>query len=164
MAFVIALILTCTSLLGLLIFIVFIIPHYLLLCQDLSTYFVTSFRIVPWHIYAFFLSIGICWFLARKLDNMHTINGSGTKLFGHTPSGTGYIATRWISMFFFPVLPLASYEVFHEQRDSREVGYSMNRLDKLAWLQIVQTAVKSIVILAIVIGLIVVLLNFNCFK
>ena len=163
MAYTIALILTGTFFLGLLIFVCFIMPYYLLICQDLNTYFVTSFRIQPWHFFAFFLSIGICWLLAQKVDQMYTINGNGTKLFGRTPSDKGYISTKWVCVLFLPILPLASYEILDEQRYSMGVQYAMKRLDKLFWPQITQTIARSLAWVSGVIGVLFVLLNFNCF-
>jgi len=44
---------------------------------------------------------------------MRTINGIGTCLLGRRePAADGsYLATKWVVLFFLPVLPLASYRV-----------------------------------------------------
>lgn len=48
---------------------------------------------------------------------MQTLNGFGTKLYGKSaidPDGS-YIATKWIVVLFFPIIPLGSYRVWTEK-------------------------------------------------
>lgn len=46
---------------------------------------------------------------------MFTINGIGTTLYGSADKKEdgSYIATKWIVFIWIPIIPLASYRVFH---------------------------------------------------
>jgi hypothetical protein len=47
---------------------------------------------------------------------MSTFNGIGTKLYGsmeHGPDGS-YITTKWIVIFYLPIIPIGSYRVIEE--------------------------------------------------
>jgi hypothetical protein len=112
-----------------------------------------------WHPFAFILIIGVCWFLAGYSKGMFTVNGSGTKLFGHTPSQNGYIATKWICLMFLPILPVTSYEILDEQNMGMRAGYMMNQLDDLYWPQIFRTATKGFLYLLGVVAGMAVLFN-----
>lgn len=149
------------GLLGILLFADSVAPNFLLFCRAASDSYETSVEGDVWYFLAFFLLIGLSWLLAQKSHNMGTINGCGTKLFGRTPSDHGYFATKWICIFSFAVLPLASYEVLQEDRT--ETYYVMNRLDELLWPQIQQTFIKSSLILIGCIALPVLLFNLKCF-
>jgi hypothetical protein len=149
------------GLLGMLLFLDVVVPNFLLFCQAASDNYETSLEGHLWYFLAFLLLIGISWFLSRKSQNMGTINGCGDKLFGRTSSDHGYLATKWICIFFLAVLPVASYEVL--EADKWETHYVINRLDELLWTQILGTFAKSFLILIACLTIPVLLFNLNCF-
>lgn len=57
---------------------------------------------------------------------MQTFNGTGTRLYGQRePAADGsYVATKWVVLFFLPVLPLASYRVWRGDTSFRLLGAS----------------------------------------
>jgi hypothetical protein len=113
-----------------------------------------------WQPLAFFGVLILCWILAGRTSSMYTINGSGTKLFGKTPSPNGHISTKWISMLFFPVLPVDSYEVVAEQQVGMGAQYLMNRLDDFYWPQVVSTAAKGLLIFIVILVSLALLFSF----
>ena len=55
---------------------------------------------------------------------MFTFNGTGTMLYGKRdkqPDGS-YIATKWLVLFYLPVLPLGSYRVWPGTTELRLLG------------------------------------------
>jgi hypothetical protein len=51
----------------------------------------------------------------KKTDMAYTINGIGTRYYGRRAAGHGtYIATKWIVLFYLPLIPLRSYRIFGE--------------------------------------------------
>jgi len=141
MAFLVALILGCTSVYC--IFALVAIVHDYLVFSLLVVRDMTP-MIEWWHPVAFVLLIGLCWFLAGFSKGMITVNGSGIKLFGHTPTPNGYIATRWICLMYMPILPVDSYEVIAQQDMGLRSSYIMNQLEDLYWHQVFQTAWKGL--------------------
>ena len=82
MAFLVALILTGTS--------IYCIFALVALVHDYIVFSPLVVRdMMPlvewWHPIVFILIIGVCWFLAGLSKGMFIVNGSGTKLFGRTP-------------------------------------------------------------------------------
>lgn len=53
--------------------------------------------------------------LARFYKGAQRVNGTGTAFFGHLLTPDGYIATKWISLFHIPLLPVQSYEILHSE-------------------------------------------------
>ena len=47
---------------------------------------------------------------------MYTLNGTGTRLYGQRDEApdSSYTATKWVVVFFLPLLPLGSYRVLAE--------------------------------------------------
>lgn len=67
---------------------------------------------------------------------MYTINGCGTRLYGHTQVQNGYIATKWFCFIFVPIIPISSYLVLDETENynyviSSSKTYNMVKLDKI---------------------------------
>jgi hypothetical protein len=92
-----------------------------------------------------FVGLAIGWFSARWSNNMSMLNGAvGTKLIGNEKTTNCYISTKWL-VYFVPVLPVKSYEVFGVQEGAQSlplqerVYYSMQPLPKLAKEQIIKT-------------------------
>jgi hypothetical protein len=112
-----------------------------------------------WYPVAFILIVGVSWFISGYSKGMFLVNGSGTKLFGHTPTQNGYIATKWICLMFLPLLPVDSYEVIVQQDMGLQTSYIMNQLEELYWPQIYQTAMKGFFSLAGVIAGMAILFN-----
>jgi hypothetical protein len=51
---------------------------------------------------------------------MFRFNGIGTTIYGKrevNPSDGSYIATKWFTFIFFPVIPLGSYRVIKEKQN-----------------------------------------------
>ncbi len=48
---------------------------------------------------------------------MSTINGIGTTFYGRARLEAGYITTKWIVIFYIPIIPLSSYVVYGESND-----------------------------------------------
>ncbi|MDR1792608.1 MAG: hypothetical protein LBR36_04100 [Bacteroidales bacterium] len=48
---------------------------------------------------------------------MFSFNGFGTTLYGHADkrSDGSYVATKWIIIFFVPIIPLGSYRIFSKE-------------------------------------------------
>jgi hypothetical protein len=44
---------------------------------------------------------------------MHTFNGTGTRFYGKSAKSAdgSYVATRWVTLFFVPLIPIGSYRV-----------------------------------------------------
>ena len=151
MAFVVALILACSSIFCIFTLVAFV--HDYLVFSPLNTGGMMSV-IEWWYPLAFFLILGLCWFLAGLSKGMFLVNGSGTKLFGRTPTQNGYIATKWICVMFLPILPVDSYEVAAQQNLGMQTNYIMNQLEDLYWPQIFQTAMKGFLsLVGVVVGL-----------
>ena len=79
---------------------------------------------------------------------MHNINimGFGTILYGSRSKNkedNSYIATRWITLFYLPIIPLGSYRVIlGNQRGiivGAQVGYQSTERIKLDSKQVVNT-------------------------
>ncbi len=72
---------------------------------------------------------------------MYTFNGIGTTLYGRRerqPDGS-HVATKWVVLFFFPVLPLRSYRVWPqgtEYKFLRTVEYYRLEPQRLSWRQV----------------------------
>lgn len=87
----------------------------------------------------------VSWFLAKKSENMETINGMGVTLLGNDRSSKGYIATKWLVVLFLPLIPIRSYEILDEQDSLHErIYYSMIPLPELAKNQIKETYRRSL--------------------
>ena len=141
MAFVIALILVTVSIFVTFAFVAFV-HDYLIFFPGITG---DMMSIVEWwHPFVFILIVGICWFLAGLSQSMFTINGSGVKLFGHTLSPNGHIATKWICMLYLPLIPVDSYEITAQQDSGLQSEYIMVRLEELHWHQVYETAFKGV--------------------
>ena len=91
--------------------------------------------------------------------------GTGTKLYGNrdkNPSDGSYVATKWITIFFLPIIPLGSYRVWKIE-DGKEITATpvyvhtktqlrMKKV-KLNWGQIFKTYIVGI--LAFIIALLI---------
>jgi thiol-disulfide isomerase/thioredoxin len=57
------------------------------------------------------------WYIVMGVikDELGTIIGCGTKLYGNKDTAEGKIKTKWITLFYVPVFPLKSYLVYSEQ-------------------------------------------------
>ena len=52
---------------------------------------------------------------------MFTFNGIGTRIYGKrdlNPADNSYIATKWFTLLYFPVIPLGSYRVIKAKQES----------------------------------------------
>lgn len=60
-----------------------------------------------------------------------TVNGWGTQLYGHTNklSDGSYVATKWIVLFFIPIIPLKSYRIFSKEGDFFSREYKLKRVE-----------------------------------
>ena len=88
-----------------------------------------------------------------------TINHSGAKLFGRTATEYGYIATKWISMWGLPILPVASYEITSEVKSFPQSQYKMRLLDDMEWPQIIRTGMTGYGILFAIEIVVIALMN-----
>lgn len=150
MAFVVALILTITSILCGFALVAFV-HDYLIFFPGITRNMMSSLE--WWHPFVFLLILVLCWFLAGLSKGMYLVNGSGTKLFGHIPTPDGYIATKWLCLMFLPVLPVDSYEIVAQQDMGMQTTYIMRQLDELHWSQIAQTALKGFLgLIAVILG------------
>ena len=55
-------------------------------------------------------------------NELGTLIGCGTTLYGFRKSANGTIKTKWITLFFLPIIPLKSYEVLNAQTSSAIPG------------------------------------------
>lgn len=82
---------------------------------------------------------------------MYTFNGIGTRLYGKRDQATdgSYIATKWFTLFYFPVVPLSSYRVQAGEEEWRFLGssrqYYMVKI-KLSWRQVLNCYLASLFI------------------
>ena len=72
---------------------------------------------------------------------MFTFNGIGTTLYGRRdPAADGsYVATKWLVVFFVPIIPLASFRVWKGETSFRFLGTNTDyRLEPLPlqWRQV----------------------------
>jgi thiol-disulfide isomerase/thioredoxin len=88
------------------------------------------------------------WFILRMVqkDDLGTIVGFGTKLYGKKDTAEGKIKTKWITLFYVPVFPLKSYLVYFEQvlRGSvtgSTTQYQLRELPKLYKPQVIPVMV-----------------------
>jgi hypothetical protein len=162
MAFLIALVLAIASFYGIFLF-MGVIFDYFVFCPVFPHDMLGTFY-EWWYPFAFLLVLGASWFFAGMSNNMFTVNGSGTKLYGKTPSQNGYIATKWICLFYFPILPVDSYEVLAEQNAGLQSSYAMNRLDEIYWPQILTTATKGFLAFLGIFVAFALILNLICFS
>jgi hypothetical protein len=98
-----------------------------------------NFLIVP-------ACLGVSWFLARMQHRLLTVNGIGTQLYGSAPilDSQGFIATKWLTIPWIPLLPVRSYLVTVEGTDPwNKKTYSMQPLNDLRWAQVKETIRKS---------------------
>ncbi|GEM_PF-3005633 len=161
MRFITAILLAITAYVGVLL-VLGAIFDYLMFCPGWERGFLSGLE--WWYPIAVFVSVVVNWFLAGYQKDMFMINGSGTKLFGQTPSQNGYIATKWISLFWFPILPVESYEVLAKQQSGMQANYTFTPLEDLHWPQIIVTAIKGYGILFSIIVAFAVFFNFICFS
>lgn len=84
---------------------------------------------------------------------MYSVWGIGTRLYGDSDYNYDehtYITTKWITIFFIPILPLKSYKVIRESRIKTKFyafppGFSQSTEfilvpeEKLYWRQILKT-------------------------
>lgn len=68
----------------------------------------------PWLVLGGIAMVVGAWFLARAERGSARFNGMGTAFFGETKTPRGKIKTKWISLFFLPVLPVRSCLILDE--------------------------------------------------
>lgn len=74
---------------------------------------------LPWPIVVGGLAVwlaGLAWYGDRTSD-LDTINGIGTKLYGHAPTRHGIVATRFLVFLSLPLVPLRSYVLLSRTTD-----------------------------------------------
>ena len=62
---------------------------------------------------------------------MFTFNGIGTRIYGKrevNPADESYIATKWFTLLFFPIIPLGSYRVIKAKQTGRYPSYQMTEV------------------------------------
>ena len=93
------------------------------------------------------------------IDNLsaYTINGTGITFYGKKdpdPSNGSYIATKWITFFWLPILPLATYRISNFRVRYNYIvlwGADFNAIRlALSWKQIFITYIKALVILLVI--------------
>gem|GEM_PF-4506278 len=52
------------------------------------------------------------WFSARAQAGAWSLNGFGTSFYGQIDCPEGSIHTKWLSVFFVPIVPVRSYHLF----------------------------------------------------
>jgi hypothetical protein len=57
----------------------------------------------------------LAWVLAKFYRGSMRLNGTGTSYYGRTPTSDGYITTKWLTLFFAPLLPIESCEILHSE-------------------------------------------------
>jgi|GEM_PF-2707474 len=69
-----------------------------------------------------------------------SINGFGSKYYGKKVTDNGYIATKWLTILFIPILPVRSYEIYSSTLKynmflgiQNQESYSM-QMQPLKWL------------------------------
>jgi len=112
-----------------------IVAGHLIFCQQVE---LNSMGILPY--VGLPLVILLAWGCAMIEKGMMTFNFSGSRLYGKTPTENGYIATKWIAAFGFPILPVVSYEVLGETKTYPQSQYALRPLEDFAWPQIIRTA------------------------
>jgi hypothetical protein len=73
------------------------------------------------------------------------MNGWGTKLFGNEPMWDergGYLATKWLSIFGLPLLPVRSYRVLSGGTLPAGV-VRLERQKQVSWAQVRATAIAA---------------------
>lgn len=86
----------------------------------------------------------VIWLVARHTANPFALYGTGTHFYGHIPTSSGYIATKWVTIAFLPVLPVCSYEIYGSQEslryflDVHATSYWMRPLKGLEMSQVVR--------------------------
>jgi hypothetical protein len=93
---------------------------------------------------------------------MFMINGCGTRLVGKKASANGHIATKWLVVFYLPILPVQSYEVFAETAHAGGKQYSMQPLEAMDWDQVLDTGLKILAGVVVVV-LVILAVNWHCF-
>lgn len=68
-------------------------------------------------------TLGLCTFLARRQPDLTTINGFGTRLYGHTPSPQGVVTTAFVVALMVPLVPFASYVLLEEGPDDGDAHH-----------------------------------------
>ena len=93
-----------------------------------------------------FASLGLSWLLAwAETDSPVLMNGWGTKLFGSEPvqdKQGGYLATKWLSIFGLPLLPVRSYRVLSGGLLPAGV-VRLERQKQMSWAQVRATATAA---------------------
>ncbi|MCW3054277.1 MAG: hypothetical protein JWN14_3447 [Chthonomonadales bacterium] len=72
----------------------------------------------------------------RPTPRLHAINGCGTTLLDYRPQEEGtYLATRWFTLFYLPILPLSAMRVRPIQREG-QFGRETYRVEILSLAQL----------------------------
>jgi hypothetical protein len=101
--------------------------------------------------------MSLLFLLGRKVKGAESVQGSGSQFYGHKPTTNGFITTKWITVWHWPLIPLRSYEVFSVTiPESHNIDFedpykfpfyhaerqlSVRLLPKLFWPQVAKGAV-----------------------
>jgi hypothetical protein len=102
------------------------------------------------------IGLGIYCVVKARSEEMGTILGFGTKLYGHKETENGEIKTKWVTLLFLPVFPLKSYEVFEQETSLENIttyktSYRLKELPKMYKPQVIPLVIVIWPILALII-------------
>ncbi|NUQ72833.1 MAG: hypothetical protein HUU21_04680 [Polyangiaceae bacterium] len=88
----------------------------------------------------------VAWLLAWRSDEISSVNGMGTELYGRRMTPEGRVGTQWLTLVSVPLLPIRSYVILEENEEkSNWVGsirtkkYRLRPLGRMYWPQVVPT-------------------------
>jgi hypothetical protein len=118
----------------------------------------------PLSLFLVLVFAAIAWVLARFYRGAQRANGTGTAFFGHTPTPHGYVATKWVSLFHIPLLPVESCEILHTEPGSslyyfvgnqesttfyyRPVPLATSQVLRIGWIPICLLVIPPVLLIA----------------
>lgn len=98
---------------------------------------------VPAAIAVLLVVLGIAWLLGWRADDISSVNGLGTALYGKRMTPEGRVGTQWLTLVSVPLLPIRSYVILESSEEkSNWVGsiqtkkYRLRPLGRLYWPQV----------------------------
>lgn len=88
--------------------------------------------------------LGIAWLLGWRADDISSVNGLGTELYGRRMTPEGRVGTQWLTFVSVPLLPIRSYVILEaSESKSNWVGtiqtkkYRLRPLGRIYWPQVI---------------------------
>jgi hypothetical protein len=97
---------------------------------------------------------------------MYSFNGIGTLLYGRRErhDDGSYIATKWFSVFYCPIFPIASYRVHSKKTESSHYIIAWGSNTKMMLEKVPLNYVQVFRIYGIIVGLLLVLIWLTVFS